>query len=170
MPQGTDAGRLIAKPGSSRKAGSVTVTAAAHARVLLAGDQKSGLQERWLGCDEGRLTMGARNGTSAALVDEVYRTYRVDDRGPMLALLLDDVVFRIEGDPERLPFTGLWHGHAGVNEHLDRLDAEWGDSTVRARRPGHRRGPRSRPGRHALAPQRQRAGGRTHQDRLLDDP
>jgi ketosteroid isomerase-like protein len=35
------------------------------------------------------------------------------------------VVFRIEGDPERLPFTGLWHGHAGVNEHLDKLDAEW---------------------------------------------
>ena len=69
--------------------------------------------------------MGARNGTSAALVDEVYRIYRVDDRGPMLALLSDDVVFRIEGDPERLPFTGLWHGHAGVNEHLDKLDAEW---------------------------------------------
>jgi uncharacterized protein len=65
------------------------------------------------------------NGTSAALVDEVYRTYRVDDRGPMLALLSEDVVFRIEGAPERLPFTGLWHGHAGVNEHLDKLDAEW---------------------------------------------
>ena len=69
--------------------------------------------------------MEASNGTSAALVDEVYRTCRIDDRGPMLALLSDDVVFRIEGDPERLPFTGLWHGHAGVNEHLDRFDAEW---------------------------------------------
>ncbi len=69
--------------------------------------------------------MGARNGTSAALVDEVYRIYRIDDRAPMLALLSEDVVFRIEGDPERLPFTGLWHGHAGVNEHLDKLDAEW---------------------------------------------
>jgi ketosteroid isomerase-like protein len=65
------------------------------------------------------------NAASAALVDEVYRTYRIDERGPMLALLLDDVVFRIEGDPERLSFTGVWHGHAGVNEHLDRLDAEW---------------------------------------------
>ena len=59
-------------------------------------------------------------GRGAALVDEVYRTCRIDDRGPMLALLSDDVVFRIEGDPERPPFTGLWHGHAGVNEHLDR--------------------------------------------------
>jgi hypothetical protein len=28
--------------------------------------------------------MGARNGTSAALVDEVYRIYRIDDRAPML--------------------------------------------------------------------------------------
>jgi hypothetical protein len=49
----------------------------------------------------------AMDETSAAtLVDEVYRTYRIDDRGPMLALLREDVVFRIEGDPDRLPFTG----------------------------------------------------------------
>src|SRR5262245_11871753 len=69
----------------------------------------------------------AMDGTSAAatLIDEVYRTYRIDDRGPMLELLREDVVFRIEGDPDRLPFTGLWHGRAGVNEHLDRLAAEW---------------------------------------------
>ena len=45
-----------------------------------------------------------------------------------------------------------------------------GDSTVRARRPGHRRGPRSHPGRHALAPHRQRARDRAHQDRLLGRP
>jgi ketosteroid isomerase-like protein len=44
--------------------------------------------------------------SAATLVDEVYRTYRIDDRGPMLALLREDVVFRIEGDPDRLPFTG----------------------------------------------------------------
>ena len=121
------------------------------------------------GCaNRGGSTWKQSNGTSAAPVDEVYRTCRIDDRGPTLALLLDAVVFRIQRDPERLPFTGLWHGHAGVNEHLDRFGAE--GEIPRFEPGGRRRVHVARPGRHALAPQRQRARDRTHQDRLLDDP
>jgi hypothetical protein len=99
--------------------------------------------------------MGARNGTSAALVDEVYRTYRIDERGPMLALLSDNVVFRIEGDPERLPFAGLWHVMP-ASTSISTSSTPSGRSPRSRRSTALPKGARGRPDRHALAPYSQR--------------
>jgi uncharacterized protein len=67
----------------------------------------------------------AASGDAVRIVEEVYLRYREGDETRMLALLADDVVFRIEGDPDRLPFAGVWTGHDGVRQHLELLARDW---------------------------------------------